>query len=106
MRARGTVKWFNEQKGFGFITLEGENGKDVFVHLSALQGYSSLEEGQLVEFDIVPGAKGPTAADVTRLDSAFSIGGDGDFGGLDSAPGEADGHDEEVGGTHGPGDGE
>lgn len=64
---QGTVKWFNAEKGFGFISVEGE--KDVFVHFSAIQseGYKSLEEGQSVEFDVVDGAKGPQAANVVRL---------------------------------------
>jgi cold shock protein cspA len=64
---QGTVKWFNAEKGFGFISVEGEN--DVFVHFSAIQseGYKSLEEGQSVEFDVVDGAKGPQAANVVRL---------------------------------------
>jgi CspA family cold shock protein len=64
---KGTVKWFNSEKGFGFITVEGE--KDVFVHFSAIQGdgYKSLEEGQEVEFEIVEGDRGPQAANVTKL---------------------------------------
>ena len=63
----GTVKWFNNEKGFGFISVEGEN--DMFVHFSAIQGdgYKSLEEGQKVEFEVVDGEKGPQAANVTRL---------------------------------------
>lgn len=63
----GVVKWFNNEKGFGFISVEGE--EDVFVHFSAIQGdgYKSLEEGQNVEFDIVEGQKGPQAANVVRL---------------------------------------
>ena len=63
----GVVKWFNNEKGFGFISVEGEG--DVFVHFSAIQcdGYKSLEEGQNVEFDVVEGAKGPQAANVVRL---------------------------------------
>ena len=63
----GTVKWFNNEKGFGFISVEGEN--DMFVHFSALQGdgYKSLEEGQKVEFEVVDGEKGPQAANVTRI---------------------------------------
>ena len=62
---QGTVKWFNAEKGFGFISVDGEN--DVFVHYSAIQveGYKTLTEGQKVEFDIVEGAKGPQAANVT-----------------------------------------
>jgi len=64
---QGRVKWFNAEKGYGFI--ETEEGGDVFVHFSAIQmeGYKTLEEGQLVEFDIVQGARGPQAANVVRL---------------------------------------
>ncbi|MCU4769874.1 cold shock protein CspC [Bacillus toyonensis] len=64
---QGKVKWFNAEKGFGFI--EREDGEDVFVHFSAIQqdGYKSLEEGQQVEFDIVDGARGPQAANVLKL---------------------------------------
>jgi len=60
----GTVKWFNDQKGFGFI--EQENGPDVFVHFSAIQseGFKSLREGQVVEFEVTQGPKGPQAANV------------------------------------------
>ena len=60
----GTVKWFNPEKGFGFITQE--SGPDVFVHFSAIQGdgYRNLEENQKVEFDVVQGPKGPQAANV------------------------------------------
>lgn len=63
----GMVKWFNNEKGFGFITVDG--GDDVFVHFSAIQGdgFKSLEEGQEVEFTIVEGARGPQAAEVTKL---------------------------------------
>ena len=70
MRTIGTVKWFNDSKGFGFIALES-GGKDCFVHHSAIQGngYKSLAEGDRVEFDIVPGQKGPAAENVTRLSS-------------------------------------
>ncbi|MBR7554766.1 cold-shock protein [Allobacillus sp. GCM10007491] len=60
----GTVKWFNSEKGFGFI--EREDGDDVFVHFSAIQaeGFKTLEEGQTVEFEIVEGDRGPQAANV------------------------------------------
>lgn len=63
----GTVKWFNAEKGFGFIEVEGEN--DVFVHFSAINqdGYKSLEEGQSVEFEVVEGDRGPQAANVVKL---------------------------------------
>jgi len=65
--AKGKVKWFSNQKGYGFIT--PENGKDVFVHFSAIQGdgYKSLEEGQEVEFEIENGAKGEQATKVSRI---------------------------------------
>lgn len=66
-RVTGTVKWFNDAKGFGFI--ERESGPDVFVHFSALrqEGFKSLSESDRVEFEIVEGPKGPQAADVTRV---------------------------------------
>lgn len=66
-RSTGTVKWFNPNKGYGFI--EREDGPDVFVHYTAIQmiGYRTLEEGQQVEFAIVQGEKGPQAENVTVL---------------------------------------
>lgn len=64
---KGTVKWFNNQKGFGFIT--DETGKDVFVHFTGLnmEGFKTLEENQAVEFEVVNGEKGPQAINVTVL---------------------------------------
>lgn len=64
---KGTVKWFNAKKGFGFLS--DDQGNDVFVHFSALMmdGFKVLEEGESVEFDIVDGDKGPQAANVTKL---------------------------------------
>ena len=64
---KGTVQWFNNQKGYGFIS--DEQGNDVFVHYSGINmdGFKSLEEGQAVEFDVVEGEKGPQATNVTKL---------------------------------------
>ena len=64
---KGTVKWFNAKKGFGFIS--DENGNDVFVHFSALQmdGFKVLDEGEEVEFDVVYGEKGPQASNVVKI---------------------------------------
>jgi CspA family cold shock protein len=64
---QGKVKWFNAEKGYGFI--EREDGEDVFVHFSAIniEGFKTLEEGQSVEFEIVEGARGAQAANVTKL---------------------------------------
>ena len=64
---KGTVKGFNSEKGYGFIT--GEDGKDLFVHFSAIQGegFKSLDEGQEVEFEVVEGSRGPQAANVVKL---------------------------------------
>ncbi|MEX2528475.1 MAG: cold-shock protein [Gemmatimonadota bacterium] len=68
MRITGTVKWFNDQKGFGFITRE-DGQQDCFVHHSAIQmqGFKTLQEGQRVEFDVVQGQKGPAAENVTPV---------------------------------------
>lgn len=68
MRTIGTVKWFNDEKGFGFITPE-DGSKDCFVHHTAIQGsgFKSLSEGEKVEFDVVQGQKGPAAENVARV---------------------------------------
>ncbi len=65
--AQGTVKWFNAEKGFGFISTE--NGQDVFAHFSEIQtnGFKTLEEGQKVEFDVEEGQRGPQAVNITKL---------------------------------------
>jgi len=64
---KGTVKWFNAEKGFGFISVPGED--DVFVHFSAIQvdGYKTLDEGQAVEYEVNDGEKGPQAVNVTKI---------------------------------------
>lgn len=68
MSSTGIVKWFNDEKGYGFITPE-DGGKDCFVHHSAIQGtgFKSLSEGERVEYDMVQGEKGPSAQNVSRL---------------------------------------
>ena len=64
---KGTVRWFNNQKGYGFIS--DENGQDIFVHYSGLnmEGFKTLDEGQQVEFDVADGAKGPQATNVVKI---------------------------------------
>lgn len=70
MSNTGTVKWFDDQKGYGFIVLD-DGSKDCFVHHSAIQGngFKSLTEGERVQFDVVQGRKGPAAENVTKLDA-------------------------------------
>lgn len=65
--AKGTVKWFNASKGYGFLSQE--NGEDVFVHFSAIkgEGYKTLNEGEAVEFEVTNGAKGPQASSVVKI---------------------------------------
>lgn len=74
VRTQGTVKWFNDQKGFGFIC-RADNGQDCFVHFSAIQGegFRTLTEGEQVEFEVVDGAKGPAAENVVRLGAAGDL---------------------------------
>jgi CspA family cold shock protein len=104
-RESGTVKWFNPEKGFGFITRE--NGeKDVFVHHSAIQGggFKTLNDGERVEFDVVQGQKGPAAENVTRLDAPAG-GSEGGYGGGGSRGGGGGGGSRGGGGGYGGGGG-
>ena len=82
MRTTGVVKWFNAEKGYGFITPD-DGGKDCFVHFSAIQGggFRKLEEGQKVEFEVGQGQKGPQAENVVALDGGTGGGGGGSGGG-------------------------
>ena len=70
---KGTVKWFNAEKGYGFIT--GEDGQDVFVHFSAItgEGFKTLEEGQAVSYDLTEGARGMQAANVVKVSESFDF---------------------------------
>jgi cold shock CspA family protein len=105
-RETGTVKWFNPEKGFGFITRESGEG-DVFVHHSAIQGggFRTLVDGERVEFDVVQGQKGPAAENVTRLDPPAGGGGGSGGGGGRGGGGYGGGGGGRGGGGYGGGGG-
>jgi CspA family cold shock protein len=104
MRMTGTVKWFNNDKGFGFIAPE-DGSKDVFVHHTAIQGsgYKSLDEGEKVEFDVAQGQKGPQAENVTRLGGGTPGGGGGGGGSRGGGGGYGGGGGGYGGGSGGSG---
>jgi CspA family cold shock protein len=108
MRTTGVVKWFNAEKGYGFITPD-DGGKDCFVHFSAIQGggFRKLEEGQKVEFEVGQGQKGPQAENVTALDggTGASSGGGGGGGGREGRGGGGGGYGGGGGGGGGGGRG-
>src|SRR3954467_4398000 len=106
MRTTGVVKWFNAEKGYGFIPPD-DGGKDCFVHFSAIQGggFRKLEEGQKVEFEVGQGQKGPQAENVTALDGGTANAGGGTSSGGGERAGRSGGGREGRGGGGGSGGG-